>query len=203
MVAAQVTAPVTVCIPTHPGRDAMLARAVASVEAQTVTPAAVMVCDDADGDGAAVTRNRALFATTTEWVAFLDSDDELYPHHLEALLECAAETGADLVYPWFDLVELGAVRNDRDPLKAFGRPFDPDDLRTRNYIPVTFLCRRELAVAVGGFPVPGTEAWPYETSEDWGFLLAVLDAGATIVHLPERTWRWHHHGANTSGRPWR
>lgn len=30
---------------------------------------------------------------------------------------------------------------------------------------------------------------------------ALLERGAKFSHLNHRTWTWHWHGANTSGRP--
>lgn len=39
----------------------------------------------------------------TPWIALLDDDDTLRPVHCQALLELAEETGADLVWPQFDL----------------------------------------------------------------------------------------------------
>lgn len=194
---------VTVCIPSIPPRHRQLAAALESVARQDRPPDAVAVAHDLDAAGAATTRNRAAAMARTEWVAFLDDDDTLHPQHLDRLLAHQADTGADLVYPWFDLIHLGTLRNDLDPLGAFGRPFDPAELASRNFIPVTYLVRRELVEAVGGFPVCGSEAWPMDDCEDWGFLQAVVAAGATFSHLPERTWSWHHWGGNLSGKPWR
>src|SRR5690348_9867882 len=99
---------ITVCIATHPERgsitddSAPLGRAAASVYAQTYPASAIAVALDTLGDGAAVTRNRALELVKTEWVAFLDSDDVFYPDHLKKLARCARLTGADVVYPYFD-----------------------------------------------------------------------------------------------------
>jgi len=78
----------------------------------------------------------------------LDDDDIWYTHHLATLVRHQQETGADLVYPWFE------VEGGEDPLKMMGKPFDPDELRRRNYIPIPYLVRTGLAQAVGGFQCP-------------------------------------------------
>lgn len=205
---------VGVAIPSIPARPDMLARALSSVTIQTRLPDQISVVIDHDHRGAAPTRNRAWQALQTDWVAFMDDDDELLPHHLERLLGHAEETGADLVYPWFHLNQLragGFIRAESDGAgfllvdgeDAEGRPFDEKAktwiLETGNFIPVTLIVRRSLLAEVGGFPTPGTEEWPHPTCEDWGCWQRLLRAGATFSHLPERTWIWRHHGRNTSG----
>lgn len=184
-------ADITVVIPTIPPRAHLLDRALKSVQAQTL-PALVAVAVDNDHAGAAATRNAALAQVETPWVAFLDDDDEFLPQHLELLMDCAAAACADMVYPWFTVVGGG------DPLGRFGMPFDPDELRQRNYIPVTVLVRTELVREAGGFV--NVHEPPHPTCEDWGLWMRLLDLEARIVHLPERTWIWHHHGKNTGGR---
>lgn len=173
-----------VAIPTIPPRQHLLRRAVASVHAQTVRPTSIEVALDVDHHGAAATRNRALAAATTKWLAFLDDDDEFLPQHLERCLAHAADTGADLVYPWFEVVE------GFDPLGWEGRPFNADEMRRYNYVPVTVLVKRELVLDAGGFQ-NRTDGLAGATWEDWHLWLALLDLGATFSHLPERTWRWH------------
>ena len=94
---------VSVVIPTHDRRD-LLPRALASVRAQSVAPREVIVVDDGSTDGTtemvlrdfpevtllkqqqcgvSVARNRGIEHCSGEWIAFLDSDDEWYPHKLE------------------------------------------------------------------------------------------------------------------------
>src|SRR3546814_3322729 len=67
---------ITVVIPTIPQWKVMLSRAMRSVMAQTLPARAVIVQADNDQEGSAVTRNRALEAVRTPWVAFLDDDDQ-------------------------------------------------------------------------------------------------------------------------------
>lgn len=188
---------VTVCIPTFPGREAMLHRAVRSVSAQTWSPRAIEIASDTEREGAAVTRDRAWRAARTDWVAFLDDDDELLPRHLELLVACAKLTDADLVFPWFTVVG-GA-----DPFpQHFGMPWDDAVPRQTT---ITFLIRREWLERVGGFddPDPTLDAAPdgNRAGEDYRLILRLVEQGAKIVHLPEKTWIWYHHNGNTSGMP--
>lgn len=184
---------ITVVIPTIPGRTEQRQRAVLSAQAQTYTPPGGRIHLELDVDraGAAATRNRALACVDTEWVAFLDDDDELKPGHLRACARHARLSGADVVYPGYDVV------GGDDPIGCFGLPFDPILLRRRNYIPVTVLARTALVREVGGFrPHPDEFGDP---CEDWGLWLAMADAGAHFAHLPQRTWVWHVSGG-TRGR---
>lgn len=182
---------VTVVIPHIPVREQLLTRALESVRAQTIE-ASVIVVTDENHDGAAVTRNRGLFAVETEFVSFLDDDDYLYPNHLETCLKALNEHGADIAYPWFD------VLHGTDPLGMFGRPFDAEHLKVSNFIPVTVVARTKTLQDVGGFTRhPDTGDNP---CEDWHCWVKVHNAGGKIVHVPEKTWSWNHGSVNTSGR---
>ena len=205
-------AAVTVITPTIRGRFEMLRRAVASVQAQT-QPVKHLVIMDAEGDGPAAVRNSGIEVADTEWIAFLDDDDEIYPDHLALLIDYAERSGADLVYPWFDLNRSGQVRNEDDPLRVvspeghlvtpMGVPVTAtlmEQLTNRNWIPVTLLVRRSAIEAVGGFPTPGTVEWPHQDCEDWGCWIRMRDAGYRFEHIGIRTWVWNHWGGNSSGR---
>lgn len=204
---------ITVVIPTIPPRVDMLARAIQSVLDQTLFTTMRYNCAgrprlrvespvDHDHEGAARTRQRGLERVATEWVAFLDDDDEFMPQHLERLLVHALFTGADYVYSWFMIKDpSGAERPDLDPFPGqLGRPFDPArPVQTT----VTTLVRTELAQSVGIRPSETAPPTPdgHRAGEDWQFTLDCLAAGGRIEHLPERTWWWWHHGHNTSGLP--
>lgn len=186
---------ITVVTAAHPERvhSGLLNRAIRSVDGQTVPAAALAVAVDHERAGAAHTRQRALDMVGTEWVAFLDSDDEFLPVHLATLTDAAAQYQADYVFSWFVRAQGG------DPLGHFGKPWNPD---VPHQTTITVLVRTELAKLVGflgnaGGTVIDGQHW----GEDYSFTLGCRDAGAKIVHVPQETWIWHRHAGNTSGRP--
>ena len=201
--------------PTIPTRAQMLKRAQHSIDMQTMPAWEVHVAMDVDRDGAAVTRQRALSMVSTgcDWVAPLDDDDEMMAFHLEALYDHAMETGADYVYSWYELVVLGKRMGDQYIRKPDGtltdgafppghflNPFDPENPVETT---ITILIKRELLETVGYEQLHRPEAYAAgaSTGEDRNLTLRCIEAGANIQHLVRRTWFWHHHGFNTSGRP--
>ncbi len=173
----------------------MLARAFRSVLAQKIMPALITVAMDTDHRGAAATRNRAIAGVTTEWVAWLDDDDEWYPDHIRACLAAARIHSADVVYPGCDVERDGQLLPVEEEWGRYGEPFDADLLRQKSYIPVTSLVRTEILHKTRGFEAP-----PGSEYDDWGMYLQLLDAGAVFYHLPRVTWKWHHGEHSTSGR---
>lgn len=204
---------VSVVIPAHTARlhNGMLAEAVSSIWGQTRPPDALHVAIDNTGQGACATRQTALDAVSTEWVAFLDSDDMFLPRHLEWCLAHAEATGADFVYPWFkilqqhadgrrNIIEWNAQTGDGVfPPGHYQNDFDPDDPVETT---MTVLVRTELAKKVG---LRTLDRGQVNTGEDRAFTLDCLHAGAKIVHLRRFSWLWRHHWlapdrpGNTSG----
>lgn len=182
-------------IPTIPPRAKLLERALDSVFTQTRPVNDVQVCVDTEKLGAAACRNRAWRGLSTDYVAFLDDDDEWEPTFVERLLDVAVREDAEMVYPGFTVV------GGTDPFPGhFGRPWDPQDPRQTT---IACLWKREALEAVGGFPEPDEDVDPRgnRVGEDYLAVLALNDLGGKIVHVPERLFRWHHHARNTSGRP--
>lgn len=202
---------VTVVMPTITGREELLRRARRSIDAQTVAPGAVVEVWDEQREGAAKARNRGIEHVQTDWIAWLDDDDELLPNHIKVLVAGANRSKADLVFSYAEFV------GGRDPLaccsdlgqliaKPLQVPFGKAQERwlrdVGNFIPVTYLVRASLVRKVGGFPEP--YSFPAVNSgdcEDYGLLLKLLDAGAKFHHvLGVRTWRYHYWAGNLGGR---
>lgn len=179
-------APVVAGIPYISG-GSLYAQACYSAQHQTTPPAGgIEVALDGDRQGPAATRQRALDAVRTDWVAFLDDDDLLYPHHLETLYGLATSHDADYAYSWFD-------GNNPFPMHR-GRQMDPGD---PHHTTMTVLVRTELAKLVGFANHPDANSdW---TGEDWAFELGCLAAGAKFVGTGEVTWHYRVHAGNTSG----
>lgn len=182
---------VTVCIAAHPARlkNGLLARALASVMAQTFQPEEVIIVNDKERLGAGDTRARLLDRVSTEWIAWLDSDDEWSPEHLEKLLRVALDTDSVFTFSYFH----GAK-----PFDHFGIPFNPC---TPYHTTMNVLVRTEIAKEVG-FPVsaPGTFS-----NEDWAFITGVAkiccERGLKMTPLAERTWTYHAGHGNSCGQP--
>lgn len=205
---------VTVIVPTIPPRgygseNPMLQLAMDSVGQQTCLPAGgVRLMLDVDGEGPAAMRDRALRdpddPITTEYVTFLDDDDRMLPLHIETMWAAMQAPGVVMAYPW--PVTVGGT----NPHEAnFGKPFD---LEHPVQTTIVTMVRTDVAREVG-FRTLGDLGEPGRLygGEDWDFTQRVAawclehDVRPGVVHIPERTWLWYHHGSNTSGLPrnWR
>jgi glycosyltransferase involved in cell wall biosynthesis len=194
-----ITIPVTVCVPTIPPRvDTLLTHALSSVQAQTLQPECVVVVLDATREGAAATRQKALNAVRTEWVAYLDDDDAWYPHHLETLFNLAQEHDAEYVYSWFD---------GNSPFPGHrGKQMNLDE---PHHTTMGIMVKTWLSQEAGFIPHP--EAPPEWAGEDWYHQVRCIEilrakygdelATGKFAGTGEVTWTYRLHGRNTSGRP--
>lgn len=187
--------PTTLVVPTIAPRRELLERALKSAFAQTRPFHKIVVVEDLTRAGAPMTRQMGLKQVTTEWTAFLDDDDELGETHHEKLLAFAQAENLDYAFSYFTIPEMP----DWDPLNDYANPFDPANPRQTT---ITILVKTELAQAVGfAQPVEGETIDGQKAGEDYRFTLGCLARGARIGKLMgQRTWLWHHHGANTSGQ---
>ena len=201
---------VAVAIPTIPGREELLTRALASVHGQRRKADQIVVERDSLRTGAAQARNRALERVTTDVVAWLDDDDEFLPHHLITCMRVLeADPAVDLVYP------VPRMIGGRDPTAVtyqgrlrlpWGIRFGPEqEAHLRNqgsFIPMTHLVRTEAVRKAGGFPEGFVLPDGRYRGEDEAYLIRLLDTGAKFEHLDRKTWRWHAGRArgSTAGR---
>lgn len=186
---------VTVITVTIPGREEMLKVATASVERQNVRAAYHAVGCVLPPEGPARMRSGLVSLAGTEWVAFLDDDDMLYPHHLETLLNAAQDDGGvephgkypDVVIPYCDFIGPPL------PDGYYNRPFDRQALRRHGIFPITVLARRSAVLKYGGFR---TE----DRYEDWALWNRMARGGCRFVTVPEITWTYRRgHESRTGG----
>jgi glycosyltransferase involved in cell wall biosynthesis len=190
---------ITVVTPTGGKRPDMLAEAVASVRAQTLSPLEHFVVDDgtnsvapiegvtvlhvgAGGPGPA--RNAAIERAHGSVIALLDDDDVWHPHHLETVVAAMDATSADVVYA--DCV----VDNRRDGYGFEVTDFDGDRLMERNFIclPATIV-RTSSVRSVGGFP-------DEPRGQDWSLWKRMHVAGMRFHHVPIVTVTYRFHSDN-------
>jgi glycosyltransferase involved in cell wall biosynthesis len=189
-------------------RSAELPRALASVFAQRRPAAEVVVVDDgstdataevAEGLGATVVRhpenrglsaarNSGVAAATQPWLAFLDSDDEWLPHHLETLWPLAEQGHV--------LVGGSTLRRGPDPAddEIQGPPRDRVEV-VRSPARVLFphnvfsvsaaMAQADLVRELGGFR-------PFYGVEDLDLWVRILERGTGAV-TPEVTAIYHVH----------
>lgn len=132
---------VAVVIPVF-NKERHVERAIRSALSQTLSPARILIVDDASTDGsreriAAISdpritvihrqtpgpggyaaRNAAIAAVTTEWISFLDADDSWLPDHLQSVAGALSRAGDD---PRIGCVFTGYQNIYRDGRSALDR----------------------------------------------------------------------------------
>jgi glycosyltransferase involved in cell wall biosynthesis len=138
-------------------------------------------------------RNRAAAKATGEWLLFVDADDELDVHYLEAMTDaiCAAERPEPaLLQP--------AVRYCRQGSKSMTPIIIPQkDLRHDNYLVIGTVLRRNLFKKVKGF-----NDYPHGF-EDWSLWAKCWKAGATVYPVPEAIYNAHINPQSQHRTMWR
>jgi GT2 family glycosyltransferase len=191
------TPSLSVVMATH-DREAMLADALAALDAQEGCELEIVVVDDCSTDGTpdrlrreaarrhgfvalrtarnagpAVARNRGWRAASGEWIAFTDDDCEVDPGWARALLEVAKATGCDIVQG--RTVPNPAHRRDSPWAKAVHVTAFSHRYQTCN-----LLVRRRALEALGGFD----ESYPF-AGEDADLGWRAVKAGYRTAFAPE------------------
>ena len=135
--------------------------------------------------GANAARNRGFQESKGEFVLFCDADVVMKPHMLATLLE-ALEKQPSAAYSYSAF---------RFGWKLFrGLPFDPELLRTRNFIHTGALIRKNR---FPGFDINILRL------QDWDLWLTMLERGSVGVLAPGVLCRVRIYGASRIGSAWR
>jgi glycosyltransferase involved in cell wall biosynthesis len=146
-------------------------RALASVEANTQLPTKTLWSHE---ESLHYARNYGAMKLDTDWLIFLDADDELDEGYIEAM----AQAAGDIRKPSTIGVYADGT-TDCHPTMIPAR-----DLRTANHIVIGAMCSSSLFWKVGGF-----RDWP--VLEDWCLWRRMVKAGGTVVEVPEAIYRVH------------
>jgi GT2 family glycosyltransferase len=186
---------------------AFIADAVESALAQTLPPHEVIVCDDGSTDGlrgalapyvgqikllhkehsgVAGTRNVAIRAATSDFVAVLDADNRFLPGYLDALTELA------VARPDLDILTTDAFLELEG--EVYGRyyrgkaRFVTDDQRRgiihQHFVYANAAYRREALLTVGGYD-ESYDPTPYHGVEDTDLLVRMILAGSGVGLVDE------------------
>lgn len=121
-------------------------------------------------DTLAKARNSGAAKAETEWLIFLDADDELKLGYVDALM---AGNG-DLRAP--------AVQWIKDGVPSEPETLDTRDIETMNPCVIGTAIRKSMFDKIGGFQE--WEAW-----EDYALFLKAYRQGAEIVHHPQAVYK--------------
>jgi glycosyltransferase involved in cell wall biosynthesis len=148
--------------------------ALASVESQTSSASVVTHIHHANGS-LAQARNEGADSLRTDWLVFLDADDTLDHHYIEAMQRHAGDEPA-LLQP----ATLGVYPDGREDDHAVLIPQRPLD--TGNFMVIGTAIRRDQFLRVGGF-----KEWPLY--EDWCLWIRAWQDGATFVPVSGAIYR--------------
>lgn len=134
----------------------------------------------AHGDTLAKARNQGLQAVESEWVIFLDADDELTPGYVDSMRQGLADLRAPAVEYVGTRVQAPYVP------KVAGHSHDcsGDCLVDGNWLVIGTAARADILREVGGFR-------EHPVYEDWCLWLRCYLAGASVEALPEAVYRAH------------
>ena len=146
-----------------------------------------------ENKGISENTNAGLKLATGEYIGLLDHDDILELHALyEMRMALEKNPQADVLYTDEDKVSFDLTTY-FDP--HYKPDFNPDLLRSNNYICHFLVMKRELLEQVGGFREE------YDGAQDFDLVLRLTEAANCVVHIPKVLYHWRCHDASTAANP--
>lgn len=137
--------------------------------------------------------NAAIAMASGDYIALLDHDDLLEEHALFEVVKWLQEyPETDMLYTDEDKVTFDS-RTFFQP--HFKPDFNPDLLRSNNYICHLLVVKRELAEAVGDYREE------FDGAQDYDYILRCTENAKHIGHIPKVLYHWRCHTASTAANP--
>lgn len=143
--------------------------------------------------GIAGNTNAAVAMATGEYVMLCDHDDLLEISALyEMVLQLNQDPSIDIIYTDEDLVNSDTTEYYSPRFKP---DYNPDFLRSINYICHIFMVRKTILNEVGCFREE------FDGAQDWDFILRCCEKSDRICHIPKVLYHWRAHENSTAGNP--
>ena len=147
--------------------------------------------------GISVNTNACIRMASGEFISLFDHDDLLTKDALYEVVKALNEKeGTDIVYTDEDKLLTGPKGQNRGFVEPHFKPdFNPDLLRTCNYICHFFVVRKTIVDEIGGFRKE------CDGSQDYDFILRCTEQSDHVVHIPRILYHWRIHANSTAGDP--
>ena len=143
-----------------------------------------------ENGGIAAATDDALEMATGEFVVLLDNDDTLAAEAL-GTVAWEIENSRDVDFVFTDEDHLDAKTEER--VNPFYKPgFSVERLRQQMYLGHMIVCRRSLALTVGGFR-PG-----FDGSQDHDLALRAVEQARRVLHVPKLLYHWRESPTSTA-----
>jgi GT2 family glycosyltransferase len=137
--------------------------------------------------------NAGMAMASGEYMALLDHDDLLEEHALfEIVRWLQMHRDADMIYTDEDKVSFDTGNYFQPHFKP---DFNPELLRSNNYICHLLVLRRDLSQKVGEY------RQEYDGAQDYDFILRCSEQAVSIGHIPQILYHWRCHTSSTAGNP--
>ena len=146
-----------------------------------------------ENEGISGNTNEAIKMASGDFVGFLDHDDLLEPDALyEVMSKIAADEQTDVIYTDEDKVNKKATKHLIPNMKP---DFNPDLLRSNNYICHFLVVRRSIIEQIGGFRKE------FDGAQDYDFIFRCVEKARKIAHVHHVLYHWRTHSGSTSDNP--
>ena len=146
-----------------------------------------------ENTGIAGNTNASFEMASGDFILLCDHDDTMERDALFEIVKAINENPeTDIVYTDEDKLML---TQDVFYSPNFKPDYNPDLLRSNNYITHIFCVRRSIVDEVGG------ERPAFDGAQDYDFILRCCEKARGIIHVPKILYHWRAHESSTAGDP--